>query len=66
VDLKADRKAGVLLVQASHGEPWAGAQTPERLAGELRTMAAWLGLERVRVEPKGDLAKRLAGALSGR
>ncbi|HEV2533708.1 winged helix-turn-helix domain-containing protein, partial [Phenylobacterium sp.] len=32
VDLKADRKAGVLIVQASHAEPWAGEATPVRLA----------------------------------
>ena len=60
VDLKADRKAGVLIVQASHAEPWASADTPVRLAAELRLMAGWLGLASVRVEPKGDLA----GALS--
>ena len=60
VDLKADRKAGVLIVQASHAEPWASADTPVRLAAELKRMAGWLGLASVRVEPKGDLA----GALS--
>ena len=60
VDLKADRKAGVLIVQASHAEPWATDATPVRLAAELRRMAGWLGFETVRVEPKGDLA----GALS--
>ncbi|WP_437733292.1 winged helix-turn-helix domain-containing protein [Sorangium sp. So ce1335] len=63
VDLKADRKAGVLLVQASHAEPLADDETPARLAAELKRMAGWLGLETVRVEPKGDLAARLAGAL---
>jgi uncharacterized protein len=63
VDLKADRKAGVLVVQAAHAEPWAGTATPERLAGELRRMAGWLGLETVRVEPRGDLAPALAAAL---
>ncbi|MFN9927604.1 MAG: winged helix-turn-helix domain-containing protein [Phenylobacterium sp.] len=63
VDLKADRKAGVLIVQSAHAEPWAGAATPERLAGELRRMAGWLGLESVRVEPRGDLASALAVAL---
>ena len=63
VDLKSDRKAGVLVVQASHGEPWASDETPVRLAAELRLMADWLGLERVRVEPKGDLAGALAAAL---
>ncbi len=60
VDLKSDRKAGVLVVQASHAEPWASDQTPGRLADELKLMAGWLGLERVRVEGKGDLAEALA------
>jgi uncharacterized protein YcaQ len=63
VDLKADRKAGALRVQASHAEPWATADTPARLAAELRLMAAWLGLERVVVEPRGDLAEALAGTV---
>jgi uncharacterized protein YcaQ len=63
VDLKADRKAGTLIVQASHAEPWAGEATPVRLAEELKLMAGWLGLERVRVEPKGDLAGALAAAV---
>ena len=63
VDLKADRKAGELIVQASHPEPWAGAATPERLAAELRLMAGWLGLEAVRVERRGDLAGTLADAI---
>jgi uncharacterized protein YcaQ len=62
-DLKADRKAGVLLVQASHAEPWADAETAPRLAAELKLMAGWLGLERVKVQPKGDLAKSLADAI---
>ncbi len=63
VDLKADRKAGALVVQAAHAEPWTGTATPERLAGELRRMAGWLGLETVRVEPRGDLAPALRAAL---
>lgn len=63
VDLKADRKAGVLIVQASHAEPWATRQTPERLANELQLMAGWLSLETVRVEPKGDLAPALAAVV---
>ena len=60
VDLKADRKAGVLIVQASHAEPWASDQTPVRLALELKRMAGWLGLDTVRVERRGDLAESLA------
>lgn len=63
VDLKADRKAGVLIVQSAHAEPWANAATPERLAGELHRMAGWLGLESVRVEPRGDFAPALDAAL---
>ena len=63
VDLKADRKASVLVVQAAHAEPWATPQTPERLAQELRLMAGWLGLTAVRAEPRGDLAAALSQAL---
>lgn len=63
VDLKADRKAGVLIVQASHAEPWASDATPVRLADELRLMASWLGLDSVRVERKGDLAAALGEAV---
>jgi uncharacterized protein YcaQ len=64
VDLKAERKAGVLVVQSAHAEPWADAATPVGLAEELKLMAGWLGLDSVRVEPKGDLAGHLATALS--
>jgi uncharacterized protein YcaQ len=63
VDLKADRKAGVLIVQASHAEPWASDETAPRLAKALTHMAQWLGLEHVRVARKGDLAAGLEGAL---
>jgi uncharacterized protein YcaQ len=63
VDLKSDRKAGVLIVQASHAEPWASDATPVRLAQELKLMAGWLGLESVRVETRGDLAGALAQAV---
>jgi len=63
VDLKSDRKAGTLIVQASHAEPWASDATPEKLASELKLMAGWLGLERVRVEKRGDLASALGAAI---
>ncbi|MET0295373.1 MAG: crosslink repair DNA glycosylase YcaQ family protein [Phenylobacterium sp.] len=63
VDLKADRKAGVLIVQAAHAEPAGANATPHALAAELRRMAAWLELEDVRVAPRGDLAAALEGAL---
>lgn len=63
VDLKSDRQAGVLRVQAAWREPDATAETPERLAAELRRMAGWLGLEGVEVAGKGDLAEALGTAL---
>lgn len=65
VDLKAERKKGVLMVQAAHAEPEANERTPELLAAELRLMAGWLGLKEVEIARKGDLAERLATALSG-
>ncbi len=64
VDLKAERKKGVLLVQSAHSEPGANAHTPDLLAGELRLMAGWLGLDKVQVQVKGDLAGALASALA--
>lgn len=64
VDLKADRQAGVLRVQAAWREPDATAETAERLAGELRTMAGWLGLESVEIAGKGDLAEALQSVTS--
>lgn len=65
VDLKADRKARQLLVQAAHAEPDATAETPARLALELKRMADWLALDEVRVVGKGDLSPALAASLSG-
>jgi uncharacterized protein YcaQ len=56
VDLKSDRQAGVLRVQAAHAEPDAPPDTAEALRAELETMAGWLGLGGVAVEPRGDLA----------
>ncbi|GLS01225.1 hypothetical protein GCM10007859_12360 [Brevundimonas denitrificans] len=65
VDLKSDRKAGKLLVQAAWREPDATPETAARLAAELRRMAAWLGLEGVEVVGKGDLAEALERVISG-
>ncbi len=45
VDLKSDRAAGILRLQALHLEPGAPAETADALAGELASMARWLGLE---------------------
>ena len=63
VDLKSDRKASVLIVQSAHAEPWATDATPAKLAGELKRMASWLGLETVRVQQRGDLAGALSSEL---
>jgi uncharacterized protein YcaQ len=63
VDLKADRKAKELLVQASYAE--FGVDLDEVLPAlvyELREVARWQGLGDVVVKKKGDLAKRLAAA----
>lgn len=53
VDLKRDRQAGLLLVRSLHLERGAPSETRERLAAELRTMADWLGLDRVEGLPAG-------------
>lgn len=63
VDLKADRKAGVLRVQAAWREDQTGPETAARLARELTRMAGWLGLERVETTGRGDLADDLSDAL---
>ncbi|MGY3567550.1 winged helix-turn-helix domain-containing protein [Sinomonas sp. RB5] len=63
VDLKADRSAGVLLVQATHGEPGAPPDTAGELAEELRLLADWLELDQVRVADRGSLAPALARAV---
>lgn len=60
VDLKADRKAGKLLVLAAHAEPGANDKTPHALVEELETMSGWLGLNGVEVRPVGDLAPELS------
>jgi uncharacterized protein YcaQ len=65
VDLKADRQAGALRVQAAHAEPGAPAETAGRLAAELRLMAGWLGLDSVRVAGRGDLSSPLRAAVTG-
>ena len=73
VDLKAQRKAGVLAVEAAWREPGRvpggrrrdDATVAAALAAELRLMATWLGLDTIAVEPRGDLAVALAAALAG-
>jgi uncharacterized protein len=62
VDLKADRQGSALRVQAAHAEPDAPPETAAALRGELESMARWLGLERLDVVPRGDLAPALRHA----
>ncbi|MCW2818034.1 MAG: hypothetical protein JWR42_821 [Marmoricola sp.] len=64
VDLKADRAAGTLRVQASYAEEGAPPDTAHELAGELRDVARWLGLEEIVVADRGDLAPALASELA--
>lgn len=65
VDLKADRRAGLLRVMSAWREPRAPAETVEALIAELHSMADWLGLTAVVVEApnRGDLAPALADEL---
>ncbi|MGH8875439.1 MAG: winged helix-turn-helix domain-containing protein [Acidimicrobiia bacterium] len=64
VDLKADRAAGKLLVRGSYRQD---GHDPDRvageLAGELRSMAGWLGLGEVALDRRGDLAGMLRRAV---
>ena len=63
VDLKSDRRARVLLVQAS----WRERDLPVdvgRLAALLAEAAAWQGLDRVEVVDRGDLATELRAAVA--
>jgi uncharacterized protein YcaQ len=63
VDLKADRKAGLLRVLGTYAEPGAPEETADELAAELRDLAGWLGLADIEVVPRGDLAPELAVAV---
>ena len=63
VDLKNDRKAGILRVQAAWAEKGAPVDTAERLAAVLRNTAAWQGLPEIVVIPRGTLAAGLAAEL---
>ena len=64
VDVRADRKAGVLRVLAAYAEPAAPPDTAAELAAELRSLATWLDLERIVATPAGDLGPVLLDALN--
>ena len=67
VDLKSDRQAGALRVQSAFTELGQDPRaTAQELAAELAATAEWLGLDRVEVMPRGDLAPDLALAVRER
>ncbi len=64
VDLKADRAAGTLNVVGAFSEDGRDrVQLAQRLAGELVSMASWLGVGGVTVGQRGDLVAHLRRAL---
>ncbi|MEB4212081.1 winged helix DNA-binding domain-containing protein [Mycobacterium sp. 94-17] len=63
VDLKADRAANSLRVLGAFGEPDAPQpRVAAALAGELESMASWLGLGGFSVAGRGDLSGALRAA----
>lgn len=63
VDLKADRKAGVLVVRSAWSEDALPPGSAAALCSELRRAARWQGLDGVTVEPAGNLAAALTAAI---
>lgn len=60
LDMKADRAAGVLRVKGAYAEPGVPiADLASDLVPELNSMASWLGLDRVEVSDRGDMASTL-------
>ncbi|MBV8915453.1 MAG: YcaQ family DNA glycosylase [Acetobacteraceae bacterium] len=64
VDLKPDRKAGVLHALSAHAEACMPGQTEAALAAELRVLAGWLGLSEIAVRPRGNLGPALSLAVT--
>jgi uncharacterized protein YcaQ len=63
VDLKADRRAGALVVSGAFAEPGADRKhVASQLGEELSRMASWLGLERIHVDDRGNLARELSSS----
>lgn len=61
VDLKADRKENTLLVLGAFSEPNIDISYVAReLKAEVQLMAEWLGLEKIRVTPNGDVATAMS------
>ena len=64
IDLKNDRKAGILRVQSAWHEPHADpAVVAERLAPVLHRTLEWQGLSDIAVKDRGTLARAVASEL---
>lgn len=64
VDLKAERTRDALHVVGAFTEPEQDkSRVAKALAAELNSMASWLGLAKVSVGSRGDLAKELSRSL---
>jgi hypothetical protein len=67
VDLKADRKASVLVVHAAYVEPgFRPLPVASALTDALRSMASWLSLKSFKVGGRGNLAPALRSELRAR
>ena len=65
VDLKAERASGALNVVGAFTEPGqSSSRVADAMAGELRSMASWLGLSDITVGERGDLVGELRRALA--
>jgi uncharacterized protein len=63
VDLKADRKTATLIVHSAHFEAGQDAgRVAAALNDELKTLALWLSLEKVKLGSKGNLIRHLRGS----
>jgi hypothetical protein len=63
-DLAADRRASVLRVGGAYVEPGQNAgEVAEAAAAELAALGGWLGLARLRVGRRGNLARALRAAV---
>ena len=60
IDLKNDRKRGVLRVQSAWREEGVTDTVAERIVPVLRRLAAWQGLGELEVVDRGDLARAVA------
>ena len=64
VDLKADRKAEMLLVRSAWREEAVDEiRVAESLAGQLTTFAEWLDLDEIVIGQRGNLADGLRSAM---